>query len=107
MQFQCNNCRKLYPLNGLDYCCQCGGLFDLIRQPGEEVAESISLGEVQTPILEKNINGVRLLFKLDYMMPTGSFKDRGARTLISQLANMKIDEVVEDSSGNAGASIVF
>ncbi|WP_331445528.1 pyridoxal-phosphate dependent enzyme [Natranaerobius thermophilus] len=43
--------------------------------------------------------------KLDHLMPTGSFKDRGAKVLISALKKLGIEEVVEDSSGNAGAAI--
>ena len=44
-------------------------------------------------------------FKLDFLNPTGSYKDRGSVTLISYLAQMGIKEISEDSSGNAGASI--
>jgi threonine synthase len=39
------------------------------------------------------------------MMPTGSFKDRGMSTLITYLKNRGITSVLEDSSGNAGASL--
>lgn len=39
------------------------------------------------------------------MAPTGSFKDRGATVLLSALKEAGITEIVEDSSGNAGASI--
>jgi threonine synthase len=38
------------------------------------------------------------------MNPTGSFKDRGSSTLISFLQSRGVQEAVEDSSGNAGAS---
>ena len=39
------------------------------------------------------------------MNPTGSFKDRGTSIMISALKAMGIRELVEDSSGNAGASL--
>jgi threonine synthase len=39
------------------------------------------------------------------MMPTGSFKDRGMTTLITYLKGRGITSVLEDSSGNAGASL--
>jgi len=38
-------------------------------------------------------------------MPTGSFKDRGAAVLVSFLKHLGVEEVVEDSSGNAAASL--
>ena len=43
--------------------------------------------------------------KLDYVNPTGSYKDRGASVLLSHLKELGVTEVVEDSSGNAGAAI--
>jgi len=46
-----------------------------------------------------------LLLKLDFMCPTGSFKDRGSTILMNQLARLNVAHVFEDSSGNAGASI--
>ncbi len=39
------------------------------------------------------------------MNPTGSFKDRGAAFLLSALKKQGVTTVIEDSSGNAGASI--
>jgi len=39
------------------------------------------------------------------MSPSGSFKDRGAFVLTIALKELVIKEVVEDSSGNAGAAI--
>ncbi len=65
----------------------------------------ISLGEGYTPIVKLRIYNVETLLKLDYIMPTGSFKDRGSSVLISRVKELGIKEVVEDSSGNAGASI--
>jgi threonine synthase len=43
--------------------------------------------------------------KLESQNPTGSFKDRGAATLVAALRGLGIERVVEDSSGNAGASL--
>jgi threonine synthase len=39
------------------------------------------------------------------MMPTGSFKDRGMTVMVSYLKGRGVDHVLEDSSGNAGASL--
>ncbi|AFZ73181.1 pyridoxal-phosphate dependent enzyme [Natronobacterium gregoryi] len=44
-------------------------------------------------------------FKLEYVFPTGSFKDRGATTTLSRAAELGVEKVIEDSSGNAGAAI--
>ncbi|WP_276254737.1 pyridoxal-phosphate dependent enzyme [Halomontanus rarus] len=44
-------------------------------------------------------------FKLEYVFPTGSFKDRGATTTLSRAVELGVDKVIEDSSGNAGAAI--
>ena len=105
MEFYCGSCGKTYPLEGLDYKCECGGLFSLKKDPGEEVSIGVSLGETETPVIAREIDGLKLQLKMDFMMPTGSFKDRGALILVNKLKEMGIDEVVEDSSGNAGASI--
>ena len=43
---------------------------------------------------------------LEFMMPTGSFKDRGMTVMVSYLRSRSIDRLLEDSSGNAGASPV-
>jgi threonine synthase len=43
-------------------------------------------------------------FKLEYLLPSGSYKDRGVAVCINQLLSYGITAVSEDSSGNAGAS---
>jgi threonine synthase len=65
----------------------------------------VTLGEGLTPLIEVEWDGNALLFKLEYRAPTGSFKDRGASVLLSRLKELRIQEIVEDSSGNAGCSI--
>jgi threonine synthase len=45
------------------------------------------------------------VFKLEFLMPTGSFKDRGMTVLVSYLKSRGVDHMLEDSSGNAGASL--
>ena len=66
--------------------------------------DPITLGEVITPLVERD----EVAFKLDYYQPTYSYKDRGAKTLLSFLRDHKDavgPRIAEDSSGNAGASI--
>ena len=65
----------------------------------------VSLGEGWTPLVDApSWNGS---FKLEYLFPSGSFKDRGATTTLSRAAALGVDRVIEDSSGNAGAAIAL
>lgn len=68
-------------------------------------SDVVSLGEGCTPLLSRSWQGVPVQFKLEFMMPTGSFKDRGMTVMVSYLKSRGIDHVLEDSSGNAGASL--
>jgi threonine synthase len=54
---------------------------------------------------EITFDGNRTLVKMDYLFPTGSYKDRGATVLISKMKEWGVQKVVEDSSGNAGSAI--
>ncbi|MFC7098416.1 pyridoxal-phosphate dependent enzyme [Halobaculum marinum] len=63
----------------------------------------VTLGEGMTPLVDAADWDAQ--FKLEYVFPTGSFKDRGATTTVSRAAALGVDTVVEDSSGNAGAAI--
>ena len=50
--------------------------------------------------------GLRDLYaKLEFLNPTGSFKDRSSSVMMSVAREQGVSEIVEDSSGNAGASI--
>ncbi|MCM2387708.1 threonine synthase [Streptomyces albipurpureus] len=65
----------------------------------------VSLGEGCTPLVESEWGGVPVSFKLEWFSPTGSFKDRGTSVMISLLAQQGVTDVIEDSSGNGGASV--
>ena len=72
--------------------------------------DSATLGEGNTPIVDlpavATRLGIQLLdAKLEYINPTGSFKDRGTAVVIAAAKQHGVSEVVEDSSGNAGASV--
>jgi threonine synthase len=58
-----------------------------------------------TPLIAVDHRGRTIWLKCDYLLPTGSYKDRGAALLISHLQAMGVRRVVEDSSGNAAASL--
>lgn len=64
-----------------------------------------SLGEGGTPLTRTEINGLPVYAKLEYLNPTGSFKDRGTAVIVNHLLAHGVTDVVEDSSGNAGASL--
>lgn len=65
-------------------------------------APEVSLGEGRTPLVPLTDT---VSAKLDYLMPTLSFKDRGAVMLVELARRLHPDRVVADSSGNAGTSI--
>ncbi len=73
--------------------------------PIPEGAEPVSLGEGMTPLVPLTVDGRTLHFKLEFMAPTGSYKDRGVTTLMTGLRAIGVSEVLEDSSGNAGVAV--
>lgn len=73
----------------------------MLRLP--ENSQPISLGEGMTPLIPTP-DGQSWL-KLEFLNPTGSFKDRGASVLVTGLKAWGIEEVAEDSSGNAGIAL--
>ena len=101
-------------------CPKCVGLFDMQyeaapngttpRLPLRRPASKITLGEGATPLIELRRTGKRLglgglYAKLEFASATGSFKDRGSAVLMSAAMEENVTEFVEDSSGNAGASL--
>jgi threonine synthase len=67
--------------------------------------EPISLGEPVTPLVPVQIGALKVLAKCEFQMPSGSYKDRGSAFLASYLKQAGVVEAMEDSSGNAGASL--
>jgi threonine synthase len=69
-----------------------------------------SLGEGDTPLVSlrrtaDELGLGSLWAKLEFMAPTGSFKDRGSAVLTTMGRDLGVRAFVEDSSGNAGASL--
>ncbi len=64
-------------------------------------------GEGETKIVEENIDGAKIFFKLEYLNPSGSFKDRGTALAIHYAHRMGFRNIIEDSSGNAGISVAM
>ncbi|MCK8786448.1 pyridoxal-phosphate dependent enzyme [Roseomonas sp. NAR14] len=68
-------------------------------------AAPITLGEGRTPLVPRRFAGGTMHAKCEWLMPSGSFKDRGAAVMLSLLREQGIVSVLEDSSGNGGAAI--
>lgn len=125
----CNKCGKSYDDSSCILRCTCGGSLKYqmnkkVTFPKKKIKSRpeniwryrealplsndnniVSLGEGMTPLVLAQWEGKKVYFKLDYLCPTGSFKDRGSSLFISKLKEMNIKKIIEDSSGNAGASI--
>jgi len=128
MKYVCIECGHKFPLESNVWKCHCGGLLNLEyeKKPINFKATAISkdhslwkyidalpfekegcwrnvtMGEGGTPLVQLDEN---LYAKVDYYMPTLSFKDRGAAVLIAMAKKLGVKEVVADSSGNAGTAI--
>src|SRR4030067_51910 len=112
--FRCSRCGNKFPIETFEYRCECGGTFELdyafkalpvskianrdaslwrYREalPIVEDRNIVSMGEGFTPLIPFSYKGFRnLSLKLDYICPTGSFKDRGSSVLISKLKELGI-----------------
>ena len=99
---------NLAPAAGLrrgDIVAARGSLWRYAKALLVDAAHAVTFGEGMTPLVPGDWAGAPVLFKLEFMMPTGSFKDRGTTVLVSYLKSRGVDRVLEDSSGNAGASL--
>ena len=70
-----------------------------------DAKSAVTLGEGWTALVPGEWEGMSVALKLDYLMPSGSFKDRGMTVMVSYLKSCGLTHVLEDSSGNAGASL--
>ncbi|MDQ1575206.1 MAG: threonine synthase [Microbacteriaceae bacterium] len=70
-----------------------------------QLHRQVSLGEGCTPLLPATVGEMPVLVKPEWFNPTCSFKDRGTTVMMSVLASQGITEMLEDSSGNGGASV--
>lgn len=126
MDFICTKCGKRTPTTTMQPTCECGGLFELDFTPPawdpEQIDKNewsqfryrrfmalegdawrgVTMGEGRTPIIRLDDD---VMLKMDYMMPTLSFKDRGAATLVSHMKAIGVKSCVQDSSGNAGNAV--
>ena len=128
IEYICNSCERTYPIDAIRYKCDCSNPLNLkkpaAKLPIEEInkrsntlwryreaipiadnSSIISLAEGMTPLVSFDDAAWAHRLKLDFICPTGSYKDRGASVLLSKVRELGVREVVEDSSGNAGAAI--
>lgn len=120
----CEACGRTYEAGPEEpWRCSCGHPIDFAARPLPEgppadldvaaglwafgdfvpIEPRVTLNEGWTPLTDAPHWNAQ--FKLDYVFPSGSFKDRGATTTLSWAAELGVDRIVEDSSGNAGAAI--
>ncbi|WP_339226710.1 threonine synthase [Oceanobacillus sp. FSL K6-2867] len=126
VKYKCSRCGEIHDPQTLIYRCPCGGLLDIAefdidfpldkikqRTPSlwryEEAlpfskSQQVTLGEGFTSMVTMD-NSDNVFLKMDYMMPTLSFKDRGASMLITAAKALHVKRIVADSSGNAGTAI--
>lgn len=127
MRLTCLRCDRDYALDPLRFRCECGGPLEVTGAPTFDPARvdatdgtlwryrhalplspetpAVTLGEGNTPLVETRWDDLPILLKCESLNPTGSFKDRGTTVLVTALAGKGVGTVVEDSSGNAGASL--
>lgn len=125
--YLCRACGATFPMNTVAWRCDCGSALDLPpggpfgradvdpSEPslwryraalwGIDKPERATFEEGLTPLVRRTWSGTELHFKLEGTLPSGSFKDRGSAVMTSHLAALGVDEVLEDSSGNGGASV--
>ncbi len=124
--FRCSDCAREYSLQEPIWRCSCGGLLDLVGLPlfrrekilpnrrglwkyanslPVDASNAITFSEGDTPMVPIQIAGRQVWVKQDQLFSTGSYKDRGATLLVSQIKSLGIRHVVEDLSGNAGCAI--
>ena len=125
-KYICSKCGKIAEVTSREPRCNCGGLWKLkyeIPKFDEKLIDkdewsifryrafmpleddtwkSVTMGEGMTPIVPFDED---LMLKMDYFMPTLSFKDRGAAVLVSHCKSIGVESAVQDSSGNAGNSV--
>ncbi|MFB7450320.1 threonine synthase [Streptomyces sp. NPDC056194] len=128
--YECTRCRIQSPVEALTWCCpKCRGPWDLAftsapvplpslasrvnslwryteALPPLPYGPEVSLGEGRTPLVRLTGSDTgSVSAKLDFLMPTLSFKDRGAVMLAAHARRLGPRTVLADSSGNAGTAI--
>ncbi|MCL1125881.1 threonine synthase [Shewanella surugensis] len=127
MQYLCMLCQKKHLASPTQIKCDCGGALwlndsslgltkrDIISHdftlwryckayPINREDVQVSFDETITPMPQLEWDNTPIFAKMDSLMPTGSFKARGAAIVINYLKKQGIDCFAEDSSGNGGSA---
>ncbi len=127
MDVFCPECGRRASLALTEWRCPCGGAWEPPERTDfdpaaiDSRAQSIwryrhhfgldpggaplSLSAGWTPLVQLPAYNPSTWFKLDFLAPTGSFKDRGTEVMINVVRRAGATRVADDSSGNAGASV--
>lgn len=127
MVFVCNTCKKEFQEDQIKWRCDCGGYLSCKREvsftkkdiksdrfnmwrydaayPLQYEDLAVTYQEGLTPLVKWPGAVCQLRVKMDSLMPTGSFKDRGTVMVVNYLLKKGAKKIMEDSSGNAGASV--
>jgi threonine synthase len=98
---RCARCGRAWALTDRRWRCTCGGLLDLQGPPGDPPSW-VEWQEEATPV---RAVAPGLWVKMEQVLPTGSFKARGASAMLGLAAVLGERSVVVDSSGNAGRAV--
>ncbi|MBU8639678.1 threonine synthase [Bacillus pumilus] len=130
-QLICHHCGKIYEMTPTLWKCDCDGVLNLVKDApkidvaawnhypnslwryvetmpfskGSNTWETVTMGEGQSPLIVLDPHEPNTYVKVDFMMPTLSFKDRGAAVLMTHAKELGVSKVIGDSSGNAGTAI--
>jgi len=124
LKIYCPECGAQENLSPERWRCDCGGAWEPVESTDFDIDYAkqdiwryskmygldfekpiFRMGSGWTPLLPFEIDGRKIHFKLEYIAPTASFKDRGTEVMLNILSHQGVRRVVEDSSGNAGASV--
>ncbi len=128
---QCVRCGRTYPKDEIRYRCDCGDSLEIVYDystlhatwdelrkrtfchwryrefyPELKKDDIITMGEGGTPLVRsRSVFKGDVMFKLESINPTCSFKDRGSTIEISQAYAYGARNIVCASTGNMGASV--
>jgi len=127
MRVRCNECGLQTNYSISSWRCDCGGAWEPANLPtfalskvynqdysiwrygkllGLDMDQPLKrMGVGWTPLVPICLFERNIFLKLEYLSPSGSFKDRGVNAMVNQLASMGVKMMLDDSSGNAGASL--
>jgi threonine synthase len=131
---RCNDCHRLFEdKRAFGKCPSCNGLLDTVldedslaefpvRKPANvggsmwrysmflpirSENQLVTAGEGETPLRRIRSSRNNVWAKDESRNPTGTFKDRGASSAVTCLAQLKVRRIVLASEGNAGCSFAL